>query len=575
MYALLVVLVANYFKFSATQADVPEVCIDQLGCIEGIYVTGNDGQQYEAFYGIPYAKSPIGELRFKNPLPVEPWQDKIMAKEPRADCIQYNTIPPTPILYGDEDCLYLNLYRPKNHTAEKLPVLFYIHGGALFAGSPNPSNIAPDYFMETNEVILVLIAYRLGPFGFLSTGDEHMTGNFGLKDQNMAMKWVQKYISAFEGDASRVTIFGHSAGSISAHFHMLSPASKGLFRNAVLMSGQANCPFIRKIDQKSQVIQLATGMGITNANKMSSSELADALRNTQATDLLKAGADLKIWNLYPFGTFRTTIEQETWPEPFITADMYKLIGSPDMPKTVPWIGGYTSPIGEGTVMALRLYSDLALQADFNKNFNELFKLVIELSGTEYPERVDDVIERLVVEYMGGVRELNENTIDGFLELLGDCFFTYPLYKTIAANVYSGGRANSLTGIIKFGYRGPYTYSEIFTGTSRNFGAVHVDDLLYLFRMPFLAPKGYAKSTLEAQLVKRYVALHVEYAKTGNVEAFDKMNPCSKDQFDRHDGSGICDYLSIVNDTELFHVGNEWNVERMKLWEYVEKILFDI
>lgn len=183
------------------------------------------------------------------------------------------------------------------------------------------------------------------------------------------------------------------------------------------MSGQANSPFIRKIDQKSQVIQLAMAAGITNANEISSRELADALRNLEPRVLLKAGTDLKIWNVYPFGTFRTTVEQESWPEPFITNDIFKLIGSPDMPKTVPWIGGYTSSIGEGTVMALRLSTDPALQADFNKNFNELFKLLIELNGTDFPEKVHEVIERLVEEYMGGVRELNNDTIDGFLEVI--------------------------------------------------------------------------------------------------------------------------------------------------------------
>uniref|UniRef100_A0A034WF19 carboxylesterase n=1 Tax=Bactrocera dorsalis TaxID=27457 RepID=A0A034WF19_BACDO len=575
MYALLFVLVANYLNFPVTKAGGPEVCIDQLGCIEGVYATGSEGQQYEAFYGIPFAKPPIGELRFKNPLPVEPWNDKLMAQEPRTECIQYNPIPRIPTISGEEDCLYLNLYRPKKASTEKLPILFYIHGGGFFSGTPSPAVNGPEYFMETNEVILVLAAYRLGQFGFLSTGDEHMTGNFGLKDQNMALKWVQKYIAAFNGDPSRVTIFGHSAGSFSAHFHMLSPASKGLFRNAVLMSGHANSPFLRQIDQKSQVIQLAKGVGITNASEMSSSELADALRNVPATDLLKAGVDLKLWSVYPFGTFRTTIEQESWPEPFLTEDMFKLIGSPKMPKTVPWIGGYTSSIGEGAVIALRLSTDPDLQAELNKNFNDLFKLVMELNGTSYPERVDEVIERLVVEYMGGVRELNKNTIDGFLELLGDYFFTYPLYKTIASNVYSDGRANSLTGIIKFGYCGPITFTEIFTGSSRNLGAVHVDDLLYLYRMPYLVPNGYEKSTPERELVKKYVGLHVEYAKTGIVEAFNKMGPCSKEKFDRPDGAAICDYLSIVNDTELFQVENKWNVKRMKLWEYLDKTLFDI
>ncbi|XP_036331503.1 venom carboxylesterase-6-like [Rhagoletis pomonella] len=570
MYNRLIVILIFYLNFAYTNANAPEVCIDTLGCIEGIYQPGNEVEKYEAFLGVPYAQPPIGELRFKSPVPIEPWHDKLPAKEPHTECIQRNYFA-TPIsTMGEEDCLYLNLYRPAKRSAENLPVLFYIHGGGFFCGSPNPLFFGPEYFMDTNEVILVMPAYRLGPFGFLSSGDEHMTGNFGLKDQNLALKWVQSYISAFGGDPSRVTIFGHSAGGVSAHLHMLSSASKGLFRNVVPISGVANTAFAEPIDPKAQIIKFSTAAGITNASNMPSIELVDTLRNLPAEQLLQASDALKTWYVYPLTHFRPTIEEASWPEPFLTTNVRELLDK-EPPKTVPWISGVMPAKGEGLIAVLKLTGDPALQAEFNGNFDELFKQATDLSAVERnPEKVNDVVERLVVEYMGGVRMLNNETLDGFLELLGDFNFHYPLYKAIVNNVKSSDETQSPTGIIKFSYQGPYTHSTFFSGNTKDFGAIHVDDTLFLFGMPLIAPLGYSKSSADAELVKRYVGLYVEFAKFGNVEVFQKMQPCSKDSFGKQ---GFCDYLSIVKETDPFQVDNAWNTERMKLWDYVYKTLY--
>ncbi|CAD7014806.1 unnamed protein product [Ceratitis capitata] len=391
----------------------------------------------------------------------------------------------------------------------------------------------------------------------------------------MALKWVHQHINAFGGDPLRVTISGHSAGSVSAHLHMFSPASKDLFRNAILMSGVGNSPFARlTIDQRAVVDKLATAAGITNAEKMPSNELAAALRTVPAMDLVKAGGALKVWDVHPFVNFRPNLEDESWPEPFMTRNLFQLTRSVNMPQTVPWIGGSMLSTGEGTVMALKLVSDPVLQAEFNKNFDEHFTLVLELNGTKNTEKVDEIIERLVAEYMGGVRELNKDTMDGFLALLGDAYFTHPLYRTIAADLNSGaGAAHSLTGALQFVYRGPYTFSQFFTGSSKDYGAVHVDDMLYLFGMPLLIPNGLPKSSAEYEIMKKYVGLYVEYAKNGNVEIFTKIGPCTIESFERSDGSGICDYLSIANGTEPFKVEHTWNVARMQLWDYVDKTLF--
>ncbi|XP_036332563.1 venom carboxylesterase-6-like [Rhagoletis pomonella] len=406
---------------------------------------------------------------------------------------------------------YIEIFYFQNSSDEKLPVLIYIHGGDFIFGTPNREFYGPEYFMDTNEVILVTIAYRLGPFGFLSSGDEHMTGNFGLKDQNLALKWVQSYISAFGGDPSRVTIFGHSAGGVSVHFHMLSPASQGLFRNAVPISGVANTVWAQPIDQKAQAIQLATAAGITNASNISSIELANALRNLPAEQLMEACDALKIWSIYPFISFRPTIEEASWPEPFLTTNVRELLDK-EPPKTVPWIAGDTPSKGEGIIVATKLAAAADLQAEFNENFDDLFKLLTNLPADESNE-VNDVVERLVAEYMGGVRELNNDTLDGFLELLGDSYFVYPAYKAIADNVESSN-GTIPEGYILFNYRGPYSYSELFTGSTKDFGTTHGDDSLYLFTSQVIAPDGYSKSSAEAALVKRYVEIYVEFAKNG-------------------------------------------------------------
>lgn len=118
-------------------------------------------------------------------------------------------------------------------ATDALPVMVYIHGGGFFAGSPSGQFHGPQYFMDNGDVIVVLMAYRLGALGFLSTGDENSPGNFGLKDQTLALKWVKENIREFGGNPNSITIFGTSAGGASVHMHMMSPLSKGMLSVAV------------------------------------------------------------------------------------------------------------------------------------------------------------------------------------------------------------------------------------------------------------------------------------------------------------------------------------------------------
>ena len=141
---------------------------------------------------------------------------------------------------GEEDCLVLNIYVPENviinKKDEKLPVMIWIHGGGLMTGSGSLLDYDPVYLVNKN-VAIVTINYRLGPFGFLSMGTDSVPGNAGFRDQVMAMKWVQENIADFGGNPDSVTIFGESAGALSASTHLLSPMSEGLFQRAILQSG--------------------------------------------------------------------------------------------------------------------------------------------------------------------------------------------------------------------------------------------------------------------------------------------------------------------------------------------------
>lgn len=129
--------------------------------------------------------------------------------------------------FGKEDCLYLNVYRPIGPPDSVLPVMVFIHGGSFTVGSTDPAQYGPDYLMDTEEVIVVTVAYRLGIFGFLSSGDRNCQGNFGLKDQNVAMQWIQRNIEEFGGNPSKITLFGQSAGAASVQYQMISPRSNG------------------------------------------------------------------------------------------------------------------------------------------------------------------------------------------------------------------------------------------------------------------------------------------------------------------------------------------------------------
>lgn len=164
----------------------------------------------------------------------------------------------------------------------------YLHGGVYLIGSGNSDWYGPDFLIEQN-VILVTINYRLGIFGFLSLDSPEYSGNMGLKDQQMALRWLHSNIEYFSGDNQRITVFGDSAGGVSAHFHMMSSESRKYFRNAILMSGTVDVAWAMnsKSDHLAMAFKIADDLG---QPKHSIDELVELLKAAPANKIAKYGA---------------------------------------------------------------------------------------------------------------------------------------------------------------------------------------------------------------------------------------------------------------------------------------------
>ena len=201
-------------------------------------VRGAFADDHLLFAGIPYAAPPVGPLRWRLPQPPAPWQGVRDASKFGPRCVQEIATDPYFGRSVSEDCLTLNVWTPNSSAAKALPVMVWIHGGAFINGSGDIYDSR--WLVSRGNVIVVTLNYRLGTLGFLAhpalaaNGD---VGNFGLADQQAALRWVRDNIANFGGDPAKVTIAGQSAGAMSVCDHLVAPASTGLFRAAIIESG--------------------------------------------------------------------------------------------------------------------------------------------------------------------------------------------------------------------------------------------------------------------------------------------------------------------------------------------------
>ena len=240
------------------------------------------------FLGVPIASPPVGKLRLKPPQPPKEWKPRVrQAKEHGALCMQGKGLEFLTKLFAknfsySEDCLYLDIYTP--NVTLNLPVMVWIHGGGYDSGT---SVTFPGDILSLQGVIVVVIQYRLGAFGFFTTGDSAALRNFGMLDQVEALTWVKENIENFGGDPGKVTLFGESAGGLSVSLHLLSPLSKDLFHGVIAESGVDLAPFA--IQQIS--IGVRNSKEVAEKVKCPSSDhkaMVGCLQEKKAADIQKA-----------------------------------------------------------------------------------------------------------------------------------------------------------------------------------------------------------------------------------------------------------------------------------------------
>lgn len=242
------------------------------------------------FLGIPYAKPPVGDLRWKAPQKPDPWTDVRSATDFGKRCAQLANPTLQNLASNDEDCLYLNVWTP-SPAPQAAPVMIWIHGGGNVNGSasePVPfinSGLfySGEFLAENHGVVVVSLNYRLGVFGFFEHPDlvaEGGSGNQGLLDQQMAMHWVHDNIAKFGGDPKNVTIFGESAGSFDVCYHVVAPTSSGLFHRAISESGGCTTKQPAKADAEAAGSKFATDVSCTGAGALA------CLRGKSATELM-------------------------------------------------------------------------------------------------------------------------------------------------------------------------------------------------------------------------------------------------------------------------------------------------
>lgn len=254
--------------------------LSEFNNINGVLYT------YNVFKRIPFAKPPIGDLRFEEPVPFGSWEGTLDATMFGPSCIQPPSMPSN--FTQSEDCLYLNIYVPVGASASNpKSVMIWIHGGGFIFGEGTMYD--GSFLSGIGDVIVVTLNYRLNAFGFLSSADNVIIGNYGLWDQKLAIQWVNDNIDIFGGNAKSITLFGESAGAISVSLHTLHPQNRGLFKRAIMQSGTGNSISANSAISRLTAQQLAREL---NCSTELTEDALKCFKNKSTQEIHKAYLDL-------------------------------------------------------------------------------------------------------------------------------------------------------------------------------------------------------------------------------------------------------------------------------------------
>ncbi|XP_009700350.1 PREDICTED: fatty acyl-CoA hydrolase precursor, medium chain-like [Cariama cristata] len=471
----------------------PEVTI-AFGRLKGTQtnVKGTD-RLVNVFLGIPFAKAPVGSLRFSPPEPPEPWnhlrdatsypplcpQDlsmlKIAEKNFKEKHLPFRT---------SEDCLYLNVYTPADsNKKDKLPVMVWIHGGNfIFGGASRYDGSALSAY---ENVVVVIIQYRLGLLGFFNTGDEHARGNWAFLDQVAALRWIQENIEHFSGDPGSVTLFGVSAGSCSVFAHVLSPLSKGLFHKAISESGIL-IPSDKDLLFSTDLKKIASTFKCETSSSLS---LINCLRNQEAKDIVFNSTEIPFLPLVLDGVFL-----HKSPEEILAGKEF---------NAVPFVIGVTNNEFGWNIRSTSKIPGLKEIGD-KKSITSTLELLLPMLYVP-----SEFLPVIVDEYLGNTDDPAELR-DRFLDLLGDVGIVMPSITALNYHRESGAPAY----FFEYQHR-PTSY---WNSKPEYVKADHGDEVGFVFGGPYLAGDIQLRSEVteeEKNLSRTLMKYWANFARNGN------------------------------------------------------------
>uniref|UniRef100_A0A336MGD9 Carboxylic ester hydrolase n=2 Tax=Culicoides sonorensis TaxID=179676 RepID=A0A336MGD9_CULSO len=535
------------FEINSCKKMSPLTVHTKSGPIKGIKKKTCYGDEYISFQKIPYAQNPVNSLRFRAPIPHEPWKETLDCSSEGPVAFSWNNYVHSVV--GNENCLHINIFTRNIHPKHLLPVMVYIHGGAFMRGSSSILIYGPDYLLQKN-IVFASFNYRLGALGFLSLKNPELNipGNAGLKDQNLALKWIKDNITQFGGDPENITLFGESAGGASVHFHMISPLSKNLFSRAILMSG---CVYNNwaVVPDKNWAYRLAEKLGADNEVLKSDTAILNFLETIEGEKIVIAQEKIltEEEKLDQFmAAFGPIIEPYSQKDSFITSDVVQL-GESAWGKNIPiLIGGCSN---EGLLWFKEIKDET-----FVKHQNLEHFVPLELRTGDWLK----VASTLKYFYFKD-KELNIECKEMFVTLMGDRNFWHGFYRALLARLqYS---KNIPTYLYRFDIVSPsLNHHKLMFADESAPGACHADDKSYLFKTAMgRAPDTNSK---EYQAMQKMVSLFTKFAITGDPNGNE---------------SGIKNWMPIKDENNLeclnmkidhFEVIPLPEMERMKIWNQI-------
>lgn len=443
------------------------------------------------FLGIPFAAPPVGDLRMKPPKEPASWKPNVrQAKQHGNICIQ-NKISEfyvrmfTQNFSYDEDCLYLDVYTP--NVSQLLPVMVYIHGGAYQYGSA--ITYRGDY-LALYGVVVVVIQYRLGAFGFLTTGDSTAPGNYGMLDQVAALQWVKGNIKNFGGDSGKVTIFGFSAGGTSVSLHLLSPLSNGLFQQAIAESGVDLSPFA--IQPTSFGLRFANELaGYLDCPTSDHSEMMACIRQKEAKEI-QGASDSITYNFTGYLRWAPVVDK------YFLLDTPQNLRNKGQFEKAKFMITFNSEEGGTTFRNL-----------VNGSSHSFFKGYITQfahSQTSREKNANLIADALEFMYTPWLDKSNKYALRGqLMDLFGDFVFYAPSHQS--ADIHS---SVAPVYILEFAHR-----SKTVTKLPKWMGVVHGANRHYDFGIPLIPPFSSRYDADDKNVSLFIMALYTNFAKFGD------------------------------------------------------------